>query len=254
MNSKVPRLEWCVVSNDKDGNWWVKEISDEKHWDTSELGIIDPNQAAYVIDLALQLCDYGFDIRLMESCFFVFKIEADAGERRIRLRRTHESVLDTDEKLFLLPDIMDEEKGRYSDFLEEIMKCRVKLLNDMIRAKQLSEMTEFKAHFTKEEFEEVIRESNHSDGIDHHRIHFFQEIATILEYVPKGYDLEGDEDQKRSVEEEIPEGIPDIDDDEIEEDETMRWNDDEFEGEFDDEEDEDDLEDESNEEDDKDDF
>lgn len=220
MSNKIPLLQWCVVSLGEDAQWWVTEISDDRHWDISELGIIDPHQLSYIVDAIEPLFEYGLDPHLLDSCFFSFKIHSDLGKGSIRLERTHESILDTEEKLFLIPDIMDEDKGLYHDFIEAITKARVKLLNDMI---------EFKQKLTTEELEEVLRENQQADYMEGRRTHFFQEISNILDYVPAGYELEGDDEAavKRPEEEDLADEIPDIDDEEIEEDETMRWGDEE---------------------------
>lgn len=220
MSNKIPLLQWCVVSLGEDAFWWVDQISDEQHWDTSELGIIDPRQVSYIMDALEPLCEYGFDMQLMDSCFFAFKIHSDKGKGRIRLERTQESILDTDEQLFLIPDILDEEKGLFHDFIDSSLKARVKLLNDMI---------DFKQKLTTEEIEEALRENQQIDYIEGRRVHFFQEIASILDYVPQGYEVEGEEEviTKRTAEDDIADEIPDIDDEELEQDETMRWGDEE---------------------------
>jgi hypothetical protein len=118
-----------------------------------------------------------------------------------------------------MPDVIDEEKGPYADFLDQITRFRVKMLNDLI---------EFDQNLTVDELEDEIRERQNQDYMEGKAVHPFQEVISILEYVPEGYELDEDEPTKRD--EEDIEDIPDFVEDEtekIEEDETMRWDDEE---------------------------
>ena len=214
-------LEWCIVRLGEDVNWWVEEISDDVHWDVDGLSIIDPRQVSHIIDLIEPLRDFDLQPELLESAFYKFKIDKKLDDDRLRLVRINESLLDSDEMLFALPDIIDEEKGPYADFLDHITRLRVKLLNDSI---------DFEQKLTVEELEEEIREDQNADFMEGRAIHVFTELNAILEYVPAGYEaeLEDDEEEEKSPEDEIEEDFPDVDDDEkIEEDETMKWDEDE---------------------------
>ena len=51
--------------------------------------------------------------------------------------------------LFALPDVLDEEKGPYADFLNHVSEKRVSMLNELI---------EFIEPYTQEEMEEVLAE------------------------------------------------------------------------------------------------
>src|SRR5690606_13015426 len=130
MAKTSPQLEWCIVRLGEDFNWWVDEISDEIHWDVDGLSIIDPRQVAHIIELLEPLQDYGFEPDFLESAFFTFQIDADLGKGRVRLSRSSEGILESEEKLFALPNILDEETGPYADFIDTITKLRVKMLND----------------------------------------------------------------------------------------------------------------------------
>ena len=217
-----PKLEWCVVRFGEDMNWWVEEISDETHWDLDGLSILDPRQVSHVLELCEPLRDYGFDVDLFENAFYTFQIDKEAGPGRVRLVRSSESLLEGEEQLFALPDVMDEEKGPYADLLDQMTRFRVKMLNDLI---------EFDQNLTVDELEEEIRERNSGDYFEGRALHSFNEITAILEYVPDGYELDLDEDESPSSgggDDDI-EGIPDFEEDEenLEEDETMRWDEDE---------------------------
>lgn len=214
------KLEWCVVRLGDDLNWWVEELSDEIHWDLDGLGIVDPRQLTHLLDLIEPLREYGFDPDVIEGAFYTFRIDKELKSRHIRLVRLNESVFETEEHVFALPDLTDEDKGAYADFLNQITRARVKLLNDLI---------EFDQNLTVDELEEEIRERQNADYFEGRPVHPFAEMTAILEYVPDGYELDLDEDVVGAGDvEEGLEDIPDFDetdDEKIEEDETMRWDD-----------------------------
>ena len=178
MPNPSPQLEWAIVRLGSDVNWWVEEISDDVHWDVDGLGIIDPRQISHVVDLCESLGEYGFDPEILDSVFFKFKIEKALKENRVRLVQTRDSLIHSDEQLFALPDIMDEEKGPYADFLDQITRFRVKMLNDLI---------DFEHNLTIDELEDEIRERQNSDFLEGRAVHFFNEVTAILEYVPDGF-------------------------------------------------------------------
>lgn len=231
MSKSSPKLQWVKVRLGEDYNWWVTETSDPVHWDVDGLGIIDPRQASSLTDSLDALREYGFDPEVFESAFFAFRVNAKAENNSIELRRVHESFLELDEELFLLPDTLDEEKSPYADFLDQITRYRVKLLNDLI------DMTE---KLEIDEIEETIREDQNKDYMEGKAIHFFNEVSSILDFVPAGYELEDDEDEDEDEDEDdIDIDIPDFEEDgeTIEEDETMKWDEDD---DFEDDEDEED--------------
>jgi hypothetical protein len=244
-------LEWCIVRLGEDLNWWVEEISDDVHWDVDGLSIIDPRQVGHIIDQIEPLRDYDFQPELFESAFYKFKIDKKLDDNRLRLVRVNDSLLESEDMLFALADVIDEEKGPYADFLDHITRLRVKLLNDTI---------DFEQKLTVEELEEEIREEQNADFMEGRAIHVFTELNAILEYVPAGYEAELEEEEEKSPEDDIEEDFPDVDDDEkIEEDETMKWDEDDDDEESDEDEDgedgdlddEDDLDEEEDEEDDE---
>jgi hypothetical protein len=204
-------------------NWWVQETSDPVHWDVDGLGIIDPRQFQYLIDLLEPLQDYGLQNELVEDAFFSFGIDKVEEDKTVLLKRVRDSILESEEQLFALPDVLDEEKGPYADLLDHITKLRIKLLNDLI---------DFSQSLTIEELEEEIRETQNGDFIEGRASHFFSELTAILEYVPAGYELEEDEESEpKSEEEELEKDLGDIEteevDEKIEEDETMKWDEEE---------------------------
>lgn len=224
MPKPSPKLEWCIVRLGDDHNWWVSEISDSVHWDVDGLSIIDPRQVAHILDLLDPLREYGFQADIFEAAFVPFAIRETLPDNRVKLVRAHESLLESEEKLFALPDQVDEEKGPYADFLDHVTKLRVKFLNDAI---------DFEKHLTVDDLEEEIREDHHNAFLEGRALHAFQEITDILEYVPKGYEVDEDVDAakeetgKENTEEAAAEDFPEIDEENIEEDETMKWEEDE---------------------------
>ncbi|MFP4351282.1 MAG: hypothetical protein ACLFRP_00235 [Puniceicoccaceae bacterium] len=221
MSLANPKLNWCVVRLGNDMNWWVKEISDDIHWDVDGLGIIDPRQIGHIIDLLEPLQEYHLDPQIFENAFFGFEIDREIEEGVVRLVRTKGSFLETDEPVFALPDVIDDEKGPYADFIDHITRLRVRMLNDLI---------DFSKKLTVDELEEEIREQQNSDLLEGRATHFFHEITSILEYVPEGYELEADDDIAPASEEDaVEEDFVEIEttDESIEEDDTMRWEDEE---------------------------
>lgn len=229
-----PKLKWLIVRLGQDMNWWVEETSDPINWDTVDgLSILDPRQVAYVIDSADQLVDYGLQPSLINDAFYKFHIVSDLGKGRIKLERVKDSLLGTTEPLFALPDVVDEEKGPYADLINQITVARVKMLNDVI---------DFEQHFTIEELEEEIREHQNSEYMEGKSVHAFAELTSILEYVPEGYEIDRDEVEHVTDHEEAGTGLdeefPDLEEEDLEEDETMRWGDEEEDEDYEDEEEE----------------
>jgi hypothetical protein len=211
------KIEWCKVRLGDDLNWWVTEVSDPLHWDVDGLGIIDPRQISYIIDQCEILREYGFDTDLIDDAFYSLKINTEAEPGQVLLMRSQESLLEEENTLFALPDVIDEEKGPFADFLDQITRYRVKLLNDLI---------EFERNLTVDELEDDLRERLNQDYVEGRSVHPFTEIAAILDYVPDGYELDGDETVKTG--DENIDDIPDFEEEEaIEEDETMKWDEDE---------------------------
>lgn len=224
MAKQQKTLEWCVVRLGEDMNWWVQEISDDVRWDVDGLGIIDPRQMSYILEICDDLGTYGLDPEIVDHAFYAFGVDGELKDSKVRLTISSDTLLEDEATLFALPDSLDEEKGPYADFLDQITKARVKKLNDLI---------EFEKKLTIDELEEEVRERQNAEYMEGRAVHPFAEIVAILEYVPTGYELEGDDDAKGAEEGEDIGDIPDFeeDDEKIEEDETMKWDEDEEESE-----------------------
>ena len=225
MAKGTPQLEWCIVRLGEDHNWWVDEVSDPVHWDVDALSIIDPRQVDHLIEAIEPLREYGFDPDVFERAFIAFRITKDLGKGRVRLQRTKEALLESDEKLFALPDIIDEENGPYADLLDHLTRLRVKLLNDLF---------DFEEKLTVDEVEDQIREAQNNDFIEGKSVHLFTELTAILDFVPAGY---GDDDEEEGVttkrrgaaaeedEDDLPE-IEEEEDERMKNDSSLKWDDD----------------------------
>lgn len=217
MAKATSTLEWCIVRLGDDHNWWVAETSDPVRWDVDGLSIIDPRQLSHLIELVDPLRDYGFDQDVMERAFILFRIEKDLGNGKVRLKRTKESLFESEEKLFVLPDVLDEENGPYADLLDHLTRCRVKMLNDLF---------DFESKLTVDEVEDELREAQNTSFIEGRAVHSFDEITAILDFMPSGYESD-DEKPAKSTEED--DDLPDLDEAEEEKlknDESLKWDED----------------------------
>jgi hypothetical protein len=215
-----PQLEWCIVRLGEDHNWWVDEVSDPVHWDVDGLSIIDPRQVDHIIELIEPLREYGFNSDVFERAFIPFRITKDLGKGRVRLARTKQPLLESEEKLFALPDVIDEENGPYADLLDHITRLRVKLLNDLL---------DFEEKLTVDEVEDQLREAQNNDFIEGKAVHLFQEITAILDFMPDGYGDDDEETEKRSVEDD-EDDLPEIEageEEKLKNDASLKWDDDE---------------------------
>jgi hypothetical protein len=220
MAKAISALDWCVVRLGDDHNWWVAETSDPVRWDVDGLSIVDPRQVQHLIELVDPLRDYGFDQDVFEAAFIPFRIDKDLGSGKVRLKRMKESLFDSEEKLFALPDILDEENGPFADLLDHITRCRVKMLNDLFK---------FESKLTVDEVEEEIREDQNSSFIQGKAVHCFTELTDILDYMPEGYDSDDEAPAKReddTDDEDLPE-VDEEDEAKLKNDESLKWDEDE---------------------------
>jgi len=230
MAKATSTLDWCIVRLGEDHNWWVSETSDPVRWDVDGLSIIDPRQLSHLVDLVDPLRDYGFDLDLMERAYILFRIEKDLGNGKVRLKRTKESLFESEEKLFALPDILDEENGPYADLLDHLTRCRVKMLNDLF---------EFESKLTVDEVEDELREEQNSHFIEGKAIHAFEELTAILDFMPAGYETDEEQPAKNLDDEGEGDDLPELDAEEEEKlknDESLKWDDEDEEKDEDDDE------------------
>jgi hypothetical protein len=184
----------------EDLNWWVSEVSDDIHWDVDGLGILDPNQIEYMVDLLAQVQSYGLRNDVVENAFFKFSIEKELPKNMVRLVASDEELMFTKDKIFAMPHTLDEGDGPYVDFIDHIISVRVKMLNANLDFQQPLEI---------EEVEEAIRDERQANYVEGKNCHAFDEIMSILDYVPVGYTLEGDSN-RQDLDDELD--LPEFDD------------------------------------------
>jgi len=226
MKKTSPSLDWCIVRCDEKKKWWVDSISDNENWDIEDLGIIDPKQFLYINELLDSMTEFGLESQLIDEAFFTFEISEELKGDKVRLDRVRDSLLKAEDMLFALPDVLDEEKGPYADFLSHVSQIRVSMLNELI---------EFAEPYTLEEMEEVLSEKLNNDYLEGRRTHFSDELIAILEFVPDGFELDSDLDEERDGNEEgedysdLDSELLDISDKEekLLPDEDLKWDDEE---------------------------
>lgn len=218
------KLTWCTIRfHEKDGTWWVKENSDPKHYEPDGLGILDPYQFPWVLDMMDPLREYGLSNEILEAAFVPFQAQEIDKDHTVRLVRVAEHILDSEEQLFALPNVKDGDKGSYADFLEHIMRLRVKLINDTIKLEQ---------KLTVEDVDEQLSELRNQAMIEGRDIHPFEEITDILEFVPHGHEVPVDEDdddkpaRPQSAAEDIAD-LPDVEEVDKDMEKNLRWDEDE---------------------------
>ncbi len=220
MAKATSTLDWCVVRLGEDHNWWVAETSDPVRWDVDGLSIVDPRQVAHLIELVEALRDYGFNQDMFEAAFIRFRIDKDLGNGKVRLKRVKESLFDSEDKLFALADILDEENGPYADLLDHLTRCRVKMLNDLFA---------FESKLSVDEVEDEIREDQNSHFIEGKAVHTFEELTAILDYMPAGYDTD-EEAPAKGIEDEEDDDLPELDaaeEEKLKNDDSLKWDEDE---------------------------
>jgi hypothetical protein len=167
----------------------------------------------------------------MERAFFPFRIEHDLGAGRVRLARVKDSFFESEEKLFALPDLLDEENGPYADLLDHITRLRVKMLNDLF---------EFEHQLSVDEVEDELRDARNIDFMEGKAVHVFTEVTGILDYVPAGWEGEEEGEHPARKEDELDDqDLPALDEAEeerLKNDQSLKWDEDDEEK---DEEDED---------------
>jgi len=137
-----------------------------------------------------------------DEAFFTFEICEELKEEKVKLLRVKDSLLKAEDMLFALPDVLDEEKGPYADFLSHVSQVRVSMLNDLI---------EFAEPYTLEEMEEILSERLNNDFLEGRRSHFSDELISILEFVPDGFEIDADLDENEDDEEGNGEDYSDLD-------------------------------------------
>jgi hypothetical protein len=194
------KLDWCIVRLGEDFNWWVSEVSDDVHWEVDGLGILDPNQVEYAVDLLVQMRAHGLRNDIVENAFFKFSIGKELPKNMVRLVASDEELMSTKDKIFAMPHTIDGSDGPYADFIDHIISARVKMLNANL---------DFQRPLEVEELEEAIRDEQQANHVSGKSSHVFDEIVSILDYVPEGYTL-GDVSIGQDLDDDLD--LPEFDD------------------------------------------
>ncbi|MDR1435201.1 MAG: hypothetical protein LBI77_02245 [Puniceicoccales bacterium] len=173
------KIEWSIIELGDDYKWWVKKISNDVSIDADYAGMIDPRQFEHIMELSASLLGYGLRNEIIESAFLKFRIASELQNRQARVEFTPMKALSSEEPLFLLPNVIADNEGPYAEFIDHIIRLRVKLLNELI---------DFKVPVDAEEIEESMREKYQEKYVEGNNIHIFDEIVDILEFTPAGYD------------------------------------------------------------------
>ena len=86
-----------------------------------------------------------------------------------------------------------------------------------------------------DELEESIREEQNKEYMEGRNTHYFSEIKAILEYIPEGFELDSEDATEKEEDTDAPllDEISDINEDleeDIETDDTMKWEEEEEDG------------------------
>jgi hypothetical protein len=185
---------WCIVCMGDDCNWWVYEASDEINFDTESSGILDPKQVEHMIDMLSQLKQYGLSEEIVNGAFIPYSIDKEMPKEMLRLCESKRNILMSHDGIFCMPNVVDEQEGPFIDFIDHIMALRVKLLNSSF---------DFKQPLNLEEIEDILHADQQERYIAGVKMHAFDEIVSILDYVPAGYKLGGDMDEDQEQEDDL---------------------------------------------------
>ena len=139
--------------------------------------------------------EFGLDSQIVDDAF-TFEIKEEVKGGKIKLVRVRDSLLKADDMLFALPDVLDEEKGPYADFLNHVSQIKVTMLNELI---------EFAEPYTQEEMEEVLLKKQNNDFfLESEEVILVTNLFLSLSFVPDGFaidsDLEGDDKEEKEEE------------------------------------------------------
>ncbi|MDR1413599.1 MAG: hypothetical protein LBI56_01515 [Puniceicoccales bacterium] len=186
------RGNWCTVCLGDDFNWWIHEMGDDGYYDSEMNGAIDPKQVERMVDLLAPLKQYGLNDEVVNNAFVTYAIEKEIPKEMLRIRESKEDIFNARDHIFCLPNITGEHEGPFMDFLDHITALRVKLLNASF---------DFKQPLNVEEIEDLLHAERQERYVSGVKVHVFDEIASVLDYIPLGYSLEESEIEDKPVSE-----------------------------------------------------
>ena len=187
----LPKFAWCIAHLGSDGNWWIKEVSEDRNWDFEIPSLLSPAQIQKVLRQSkAELEPYGISADDWNAAFYRFRIDKHLHNGCVRLVRTVErlkneespkaSEENKEELLFAFPNEVEEDCHPYVDFLDKLIKARTALLNEHIN---------FIRKLSADEVKEMLDETHRSLYFEGASLHVFREISDILNYVPSGFEL-----------------------------------------------------------------
>ena len=188
----LPKFAWCIAHLGSDGNWWIKEVSEDLNWDFEIPSFLSPAQIQKVLRQSkAELEPYSISADDWNAAFYRFRIDKRLDDGCLRLVRTVERLKkneetpkssegDKEEPLFALPNEVEEDCHPYVDFLDKLIKARTALLNDHIN---------FVQKLSTDEVKEMLDDAHRSLYFEGASLHVFREISDILNYVPSGFEL-----------------------------------------------------------------
>ena len=187
----LPKFAWCIAHLGSEGNWWIKEVSEDRNWDFEIPSLLSPEQVKQVLKQSkAELEPYGISTDDWNAAFYRFRIDKRLNDGCIRLVRTVERLeseeskkgaeKNEEEPLFAFPNEVEEDCHPYVDFLDKLIKARTALLNEHIN---------FIRKLSADEVKEMLDETHRSLYFEGASLHVFREISDILNYVPIGFAL-----------------------------------------------------------------
>ncbi len=191
----LPKFAWCIAHLGSDGNWWIKEVSEDRNWDFEIPSLLSPEQVKQVLGQSkAELETYGISTDDWNKAFYRFRIDKRLNDGCVRLVRTVERLkIEESQKaseeskaelLFALPNEVEEDCHPYVDFLDKLIKARVALLNEHIN---------FVRKLSADEVKEMLDDAHRSLYFEGASLHVFREISDILNYVPSGFEIRSSE-------------------------------------------------------------
>ena len=191
----LPKFAWCIAHLGSDGNWWIKEVSEDRNWNFEIPSLLSPDQIKQVLGQSkAELETYGISTDDWNEAFYRFRVDKHLNDGCVRLVRTVERLKIEEsqkaseeskaEPLFALPNEVEEDCHPYMDFLDKLIKARVALLNEHIN---------FVQKLSADEVKEMLDDVHRSFYFEGASLHVFREISDILNYVPSGFEIRSSE-------------------------------------------------------------
>ena len=179
MSEEQSTPRWIVVRLGDDSNWWLEQASDEFEQSTQSVGVLDPQQVAYLKEALDEYHQYGYTFAQFAAAFRPFVLEAEIDEGRLRLAAAEGDVFELRGDLFAMPIVGEEDEGPYIALLDAISAARVLKLNATHHYAR--NCTEYEMY---EELEALDADRYFSGDAQH----AFDEINEILEWSPAEWD------------------------------------------------------------------